>query len=63
MRHLLSIIHEHHHSIGAVITANFAAFTIYMTGINEILSGISLLAAISFTIYKFVMEFKKNKNI
>jgi hypothetical protein len=41
------------------ILANAGAISLYLANINQILTGISLLAAISYTLYKFYKETKK----
>ena len=45
-----------------VITANGSAIGLNITSCNEVLTFISLLLAIAFTIYKFTTNAKKEKN-
>ena len=45
-----------------VMTANGSAIGLNLTSCNEILTFISLLLAITFTIYKFSKDAKKEKN-
>ena len=47
--------------IAQVVGANAAAWTITFSSINELLTAISLCAATSYTIYKFIKEWKAKK--
>lgn len=45
-----------------VMTANGSAIGLNLTSCNEVLTFISLVLAIAFTIYKFTKDAKKAKN-
>tara|TARA_R100001530_G_C4254999_1_gene138902 strand:+ start:327 stop:494 length:168 start_codon:yes stop_codon:yes gene_type:complete len=45
-----------------VMTANGSAIGLNLTSCNELLTFISLILAIVFTIYKFTKDAKKEKN-
>jgi hypothetical protein len=45
--------------ISQVAGINLTAITITLSETNEVLKTISLIAAIAYTVYKFVKEFKK----
>lgn len=45
-----------------VMTANGSAIGLNLTSCNEVLTFISLVLAIGFTIYKFTKDAKKEKN-
>lgn len=50
-----------HHHIGSVILAHLTAIGINLTGVNDWLKCISLLAAIGYTIWKWYTDYKKDK--
>ena len=46
-------------TVAQVVGANAAAWSMAFTNINGLLTSISLVLASTFTLYKFIKEFKK----
>jgi hypothetical protein len=50
---------EHFYSVLQVGGINLGAITMYLANINQILTGVSLLSAIAYTLFKLYKEIKR----
>lgn len=46
--------------VGQVLSVNAAAFWVFMSNANILLTFLSVAAALSFTVYKFYKDYKRN---